>query len=118
MNNINYKIIPTLIIGTILLLGFIYIIIFGRALGQSENHGRIVLILPKVIFTSKAVQIDDKTYLAKNISSFVKAMEEEGFIHVEQLGAGHIFRKNGNTFISISRMYSSYFVVFTYPKKR
>lgn len=112
----KHKIIFNAIIGVILFLCFIYLVVFGRALGQQENHIGIVLVLSKVILNSEAVRIDDASYLAKDMSSFVNAMEQQGFTHVEQLGAAHIFRKDGKGYMSFSRMYSSYFMVFTYPK--
>ena len=94
-----------------------YLIIFGRAFKQQESHVSIALALPKVILTSGAVKIDDKTYLTQNNNSFFKEMERQGFQHKEQLGAGYVFEKNSETFMSIRRMYSSYFMIFSQPIK-
>jgi hypothetical protein len=68
-----------------------------------------------VILSSEAAQIDAKTYLAKNTNSFIAAMNKQGFTYIEQLGSGYFFQKDGIRYISISRMYSSHFMVFTYP---
>ena len=115
MNNPKYKIALISVLGAILLLAIIYLVIFGRALSQPENHLAITLALPKVILSSEAVRIDDKTYLAKDSSSFIKAMERQEFTFVEQMGSGYFFKKNGDNYISVSRMYSSHFMVFTIP---
>jgi hypothetical protein len=115
MNNPKYKRILISIFGAIILLASIYLVIFGRALNQQENHLAIALALPKVILSSEAVRIDDKTYLAKDTPSFIKVMEQQGFIYVEQMGSGYFFKKNGDNYISVSRMYSSHFMVFTIP---
>ena len=90
--------------------------IFGRALSQPENHLGIALALPEVIFSDKAVLIDNETYLTRDIPSFIKEMKKHGFTHVEQLGSGHIFTKDRKNYFSNSRMYSSHFMIFTYPK--
>jgi hypothetical protein len=92
-----------------------YLAVFGRALGQPENHFGIFLALPKTVFGSDAVRIDDQTYLAKNKASFIKTMERQGFTYVEQIGSGYILKKGNERYLSVSRMYSSYFMVFTDP---
>jgi hypothetical protein len=92
-----------------------YLVVFGRALSQQENHVGIVLALPKAVFSEGVVSIDEKTGLAKNSASFIEEMEGQGFIYVEQLGSGYFFHKDGNRYFSSSRMYSSHFMVFTYP---
>jgi hypothetical protein len=115
LNNPKFKLVLISALGAILLLVVIYLVIFGRALSQSENHVGIALAIPRVILSSEAVLIDDKNYLVKDPSSFVKAMEQQGFIYVEQMGSGYFFRKDGNNYISTSRMYSSHFMVFTIP---
>jgi hypothetical protein len=112
----NYKKIIIILFVVILSIVLSYFIIFGRALKQNENHLGIVFTLPEVIITSEAVNIDDKTYLAKNRDSFIKTMKQQGFTFVDQMGSGYFFEKNGNRYISTSRMYSSHFMVFTYPK--
>jgi hypothetical protein len=93
-----------------------YFAIFGRALNQDENYLGIALVLPKVILTSEAVRIDDQKYLTKNQDSFIELMEQQGFNFVEQMGSGYFFEKNGSSYISTSKMYSSHFMVFTSPK--
>lgn len=111
----KYKIILTAILGPILLIGFIYLVVFNSALSQQENHIGIALALPKVILSSEVVRVDDETYLTKNRSSFIKAMEQQGFTYVEQMGVGHFFRKDRKNYLSMGRMYSSHFMVFTDP---
>ncbi len=113
----QFKMTLMAVFGAIALLCLIYLVIFGQALKQPENHIGIALALPKVILNSEAVRIDNETYLVKDISSFITAMEQLGFIYVEQLGSGHIFRKDGDNYFSVSRMYSSHFMVFTYPRQ-
>ena len=93
-----------------------YFAIFGRALKQNENHLGIALALPRVILTSETTRIDNQTYLARNRDSFIELMEQQGFIFIEQMGSGYFFEKEGNHYISTSRMYSSRFMVFTIPK--
>lgn len=105
------------ILAAIALLGLLYLAIFGRALSQDENHLAIALSLPKIVFSAEAVRIDDDTYVAKNTASFLKTMEREGFAHVEQLGAGHFFTKDGERFVSTSRMYSSHLMTFRVPQR-
>lgn len=114
LNNKN-KIIITVIFGIILLFCFVYLLIFGRALNQEENHLGIALALPKLILGADAVKIDDEKYLTKNSDSLVKAMENQGFIFLEQMGSGYFFEKDGNKYILTSKMYSSHFMVFTVP---
>jgi preprotein translocase subunit YajC len=117
MNYPIQKIIFTIILGIIILIAFTYFLIFGRALKQNENHINIALNLPRVILTLEATKIDDKTYLASNTASFIKAMEKQEFTHLEQMGSAHFFIKNGEIYVSSSRMYSSHFMVFSYPEK-
>jgi hypothetical protein len=112
----NYKKIISIILVIILAIILSYFIIFGRALKQNENHLGIAFALPKAILTSEAVNIDDKTYLTKNREFFIETMENQGFIFTDQMGSGYFFEKDGNRYISTSRMYSSHFIVFTYPK--
>jgi len=114
VNYPKYKIVLTIVFGIILLFCFTYLLIFGRALSQEENHIGIALALPKLLFTD-AVKIDDKKYLAKDTDSFIEAMEEQGFIYTDQMGAGLFLEKEGNKYLVTSRMYSSRFMVFTYP---
>lgn len=112
----KYKKITLLLLGVAIILALVYLAVFGRALGQKENHLGIILALPKVFFSSSVARIDDKTYLAKNNDSFIETMKQQGFTHVEQLGSGNFFEKDGESYISISRMYSSFFMIFTYPE--
>jgi len=116
MNYPKHKIILIAIFGPMALLGLIYFAVFGRALGQQENHIGIALALPKVILSSEVVRVDEETYLTKSRTSFVKAMEQQGFTYVEQMGAGHFFRKDGKNYPSMGRMYSSYFMLFSHPQ--
>lgn len=113
----KYKIIFFVIFWIVVFSAIMYLVLFGRALGQQENHMAIIIALPKVFLTSKPVRIDEQTYLTKGISSFTREMENQGFVHIEQLGSVHIFEKNGKRYISVSRMYSSHFMIFTYPKE-
>jgi len=116
MNSLSkYKVIA-LIFGIILLLCFTYLLIFGRALSQDENHLGIALALPKLMLGADAVKIDNEKYLTNNSDSLVKAMENQGFVFLEQMGAGYFFEKNGDRYLSTSRMYSSHFMIFTIPK--
>lgn len=117
MNYPTHKIILTIIFGIIILIVFIYLLVFGRALKQNENHIRIALTLPKVILTSEPIKIDDKTYLAPNTDSFIKTMEKQGFTHLEQMGAAHIFIKDGERYVASGKMYSSHFMLFSFPTK-
>jgi hypothetical protein len=94
----------------------VYFVVFGRALGQSENHAAIMLSLPKALFSSEAVPVDETKYLAKDLDSFVNTMARDGFILADQLGSGYFFEKNGKRYISTSVRYSSYFLLFTYPQ--
>ncbi len=103
------------IISLIIFITFIYVLIFGRALKQDENHLSILFHLPQVLITQKAVRIEDRKYLAMNNSSFIEKMNEEGFTFVEQMGAGYMFTKDEKKYISTSRIYSSYFMIFTEP---
>jgi len=102
----------------IILLGSAYFFVFGRALQQDENHKAILLHLPVVIITHKAVKIDDKTFFAANKESFIERMKRDGFVFTEQMGAGYFFNKDGISYVSESRMYSSHFMVFTIPKEK
>ena len=102
---------------TIMLIIFVlvYLAVFGRALKQSENHFGIFLTLPEVIFSSEAVAIDSQKYLARNTTAFIKTMEAKGFSYIDQMGSGHFLERDGVRHLSISRMYSSYFMTFTVP---
>lgn len=94
------------------ILVLVYLAVFGRALRQPENHLGIFLTLPSVFFTDVA-RVDESTYLSKNSNAFVSFMEQQGYVYVEQLGSGHFFEKNGEKYLAVSRMYSSFFLVFT-----
>lgn len=111
----NLKVI-FIIIGTVVLLSFFYFTIFGRALGQKENHLEILFALPNVVLTSNIAPLSNGTYLSKNSDNFIKAMEEKGLIFVEQMGSGYLFEKGGENYLSTSRMYSRYFMIFTEPR--
>jgi hypothetical protein len=95
---------------------FLYLLIFGRALSQKEDHFSILINLPKAFFYSEAIQINKQEYLAKNITTFIKSMEKQGFNYIEQMGSGYFLEKNNNHYISTSKMYSSHFMIFTVPK--
>jgi hypothetical protein len=112
---LKYKKTISVVLGIIFFVLIVYIVIFGRALKQEENHIKIFFVLPKVILTSDIARIDDKKCLAQSKDSFIKEMEQQGFIFVEQMGSGYFFQKNQNKYISTSRKYSSYFMVFTHP---
>lgn len=99
----------------ILFLVLLYFAIFGRALRQQENHLGILLILPQTIFSSEAIKIDNQKYLAKNSVDFMKTMKRQGFSKVDQMGSGYFLEKDGEHYLSSSRMYSSRFMTFTIP---
>ena len=93
----------------------IYLFVFGRALKQDEDHLSILFHIPQVLITDKVARLYSGKYLAKNNKLFIDKMKEGGFTFVEQMGAGYIFTKNERKYISTSRMYSSYFMIFTEP---
>lgn len=101
----------------VLVLMIVYLVVFGRALQQDENHLGVALALPRLMLGADAVPIDKAKFLSKDASHFVKAMERLGFVYTDQEGAGYIFQKNGRTYMSGSRMYSSHYMIFTYPGK-
>lgn len=111
----KYKIILAAIFGVVLTLSITYLAIFGRALGQPENHLSIALALPKAMITAKAIPINDATYLAPSAHSFIETMREKGFAFTEQMGSTFFFTKDGERYHASSRMYSSYFALFSYP---
>jgi hypothetical protein len=94
-----------------------HLAIFGHAIGQGEDNIGILFALPKVIFSSGIAHIGDETYLVKDSNLFIRTMENQGFVYVEQLGAGYVFEKNGEKYLSTGRMYSSYYMIFTVPVK-
>lgn len=96
----------------VILLG--YLLVFGRALGQDEPHLSIALAIPQIFMTGGA-RVHD-LYVARSTDDFYAAMQNEGYTPFEQLGAGHVFEKNGARYISMSRMYSAYFMVFSLPE--
>jgi len=100
-------------LGVIITIFLAYLVIFGRALRQAENHLGIVLALPKVIMSAAVARIDDETYLAKNSLSYLEFMKRQGYDFTEQMGSGYFFEKNEKKYIAVSRMYSSYFMIFT-----
>jgi hypothetical protein len=113
---INYSKIFIIIVFVVIFIAVSYFAVFGRALNQDENHIGIIFALPQLVFNS-AVRIDNEKYLAKDAPSFIKAMEQEGFTFVEQMGSGYFFQKGGDRYLSTSRMYSSHFMVFINLKK-
>jgi len=117
MNYSIQKSILIVIFGVIIIIAFTYLIVFGRALKQDDDHINIALALPRVILTSESTKINNETYLTSNTNSFIEAMEKQGFAHVEQMGSAHIFIKNEERYVSSSKMYSSYFMIFSYPTK-
>lgn len=116
MNHLKYK--STLVILFLILAfaGIVYFTIFGRALKQKENHLGILFALPKAALTSNIASLNNGTYLSKNSDNFIKAMEEKGLVFVEQMGSGYLFNKGGENYLSTSRMYSRYFMIFTEPR--
>jgi hypothetical protein len=104
------------VVALVTLLGVAYFGVFGRALQQDENHLAIALSLPRAIVSADAVQVDATTFLSRRLDSFKAAMEREGFEYVEQMGAALFFKKGNGRFISSSRMYSSYFMLFSKPE--
>lgn len=117
MNYLIHKIVFTIIPRLIFFLLLFYLLFFGRAFRQNENHLNIAINLPRVILTSEPAAIDDKTYLAPNSISFIKATEKQGFTYLGQMGSTHFFTKDGKEYSSSSRMYSSRFVLFSFPTK-
>jgi len=113
---INYSKIFIIIVFVVIFIAVSYFAVFGRALNQDENHIGIIFALPQLVFNS-AVRIDNEKYLTKDAPSFIKAMEQEGFTFVEQMGSGYFFQKGGDRYLSTSRMYSSHFMVFINLKK-
>lgn len=112
----KYKTIIAEIFLTVLLFSFAYLLVFGRAIKQEENHIGIAFALPQIMLGKNAVRIDEENYLSKDTKHFIEAMEEQGFTHIEQMGAGHFFEKEGKRYLSTSRMYSSHFMLFTIPE--
>jgi len=104
-----------IVIALLIVFISVYFVVFGRALKQSENHFGIFLALPEVMFSSGAVAIDNQKYLAKNVTAFIKTMESQSFTYVDQMGSGYFLEKDGISYLSTSRMYSSHFMIFTYP---
>jgi hypothetical protein len=115
MNSPKYKRVLAPIIVVVSVIVLVYLLVFGRALRQSENHLGIVFAIPKVILSTEAARVDDITYLAKDGPSFIGTIERQGFTFDEQMGSAYIFKKDGARYISTSRMYSSFFMVFTRP---
>ena len=115
MVRLKHILIATAIVVSISVL--IYLAVFGRALSQEEDHINIAISLPKVILTSRVAQISDGKYLSSNIDSFIEEMKGQGFSHIDQMGSAYIFTNNGKEYISSGRMYSSYFMIFTYPEE-
>lgn len=93
-----------------------YLAVFGRALLQNENHGAIFFSLPQAL-AGKAAAIGNGQYLSKEPQPFIKEMESQGFKFTEQMGAGYIFTKDRQNYVSTSWMSSSHFMVFGYAQK-
>jgi len=94
---------------------FAYVAVFGRALGQDENHLSILLHVPQAALGSHAVLLNTEQYLAKNATAFLKTIEEDGYVFLEQLGSGYVLGKDNNHYVSTSHAYSSHFLLFTTP---
>ena len=115
MKKLVQRTIITLIICSLLLLNS-YLLIFGRALQQKDNHFKILVKLPEVALHSNHVaRIDTTTYLAKNPNDFLNLMKAQGFTPLEQMGAAFLFEKDHIRHISSSHMYSSHYMIFTHP---
>lgn len=108
------KSIITIILTIVILLGLTYLVIFGRALQQDENHLVVALNLPRVMI-AKIVKLDGDKYLAKNPTVFITKLAEEGFTYREQMGSGYFFIKNNQNYISLGQMYSTHLMIFTAP---
>lgn len=111
----NIVIITWTIISLLVFFLLAYLLIFGRALRQPEKHLAIFFACPRVFLSSEAVQIDDQKYLARNVTAFIKTIEAEGFTFIDQMGSGYFLEKDEVSYLSTSRMYSSYFMIFTAP---
>jgi predicted membrane protein len=99
----------------IVLVAVGYIAVFGRALKQQENHVAIAKVLREAFLSPEAIRVDNETLLARDLQSFKNSMIKEGFTYEEQMGASHVLRKEGRRYMSTSRMYSSHFMLFSYP---
>ena len=116
MERSKVKIIFVLIVGTLLSAGAAYLAVFGRALAQPENHARIFCALPQAM-VDKSVAIGDGKYFSKDSGPFIEEMAKQGFVYVERMGSGYFFTKEGESYISTGRMYSSHFMLFSLPEK-
>jgi hypothetical protein len=72
----------------ILILMASYLVVFGRAFRQDENHPGIALALPRAILSNEAVRVDANTYLARNSESFIRAMTHQVYTYADQMGSG------------------------------
>lgn len=112
----TYRTILIAVLGILLLAGVVYIAVFGRALRQDEDHAAILFAIPRVLLDSEVARIGGEKYFVKDTRAFIKEMERQGYVHIEQMGAGHVFSKDSDRHMAVGRMYSSYFMVFTHPE--
>jgi hypothetical protein len=104
------------VLGFVALAAGTYLAVFGRALRQDAPHAAILFAVPKVLLMSRAVPLGNDIYLSPSADAFIDEMRRQGFVHTEQLGAGYLFLKDGQKYISTGRMYSSRFMLFSKPR--
>lgn len=85
-----------------------------------ENNLMVVSrsIVKLKLSNEKIVLMDSERYITETKGSddtIISFMKDKGGSFKEQVGAGFIFEKQGNSLIVVSRQYSKYFRVWTIP---
>ena len=101
-----------------ILVGGAYLVVFGQALKQEDNHKAILFALPQAL-AGEVVKLDENSYLARTTEAYLAEMQRQGYAHTEQLGSMHVFSKSdqpaGVWYTANSHQYSKYFLVFSHP---
>lgn len=94
-----------------------FFVIFNAAFHQGGvNQQAVRKSLLTAFFSSRAVMIDDHTYLSHG-EGFETTMRDQGYIKTDQLGSMHVYTKDGKRYTSTSEMYSRYFMLYTKPRE-
>ena len=107
------------LVALVLLFVLIYLVVFGRALRQSDDHLGIALAIPSALCGDKVAEVDPQTFLTRDATTFRQYMESHGYVHIDQLGSAHFYDKEGIRYLVTGRMYSAFFMVFhVYSEER
>jgi hypothetical protein len=109
----------------LLLLGVLAVFLFySRSIFQEGNPIPVAYGVAKLSTTGASyTKLDEHKYLVKTNEKDIKKLfdylAQHDLIYSDQQGAAYFFRsKNGKTYMAITRMFSTNFIVFDFSNSR